>query len=263
MVQCKPFEPALLTRSAASGPRLAPAEVILVKRDAVVVSFGVQQAEAKIAIVDYDASPGDRLLIIGDDVAGYFAIGVLATALPRPRLKVESSTNGATIVSVENGDLEVVAPRGAVRILASTGFEATTLGPIQLNSRVGICMSILDRVSRALKRIRLTPRSMELQHEQVDVTAGRLHVAARDSSIKAEEAAVNVGSASLIARRMNSEIGTLLSKIENAYQRVTDLWQLAAKRTRLVVEETSHHKARRIYSKADDVKVKADQIHLG
>jgi hypothetical protein len=248
----------------AVGPHFAPAEVILVERDIVVVSFGVQQAEARLAVLDYEPAVGDQVLVIGNDVAGYYAIGVLATVHARPKLKIESSENSnATIVTVENGDLEFVAPRGAVRIISSAGLDATTMGPIELKSRVAVGASIVDRVSQTIRRFSLTRRSAELRHEQVEVDADRLQVAARDGSLKADDAAVNLGSLSLVARRISSELGSLLSHVENAFHQVAGLWQLAAKRTRMVVDETSHHKAQRIYSKADDVKVKANKIHLG
>lgn len=264
MFSSDPIEASRLWEPTATGPSVAPAEVILVGDQALVVSFGVQQAEARLAILDYDPSPGDRVLVIGDGAAGYYAIGVLSTARPRPKLNVATSENsGATVVSVENGDLEFVAPRGAVRIIASQGLDATTVGPIQLHSQVAVNVSILDRVSRRLRRMSLTRRSVAVEHDQVEISTDRLQVTTRESRLQADQTSLNLGSLSLIARRVSAELGTLLSRVENAYHQVADLWQLTAKRTRMVVEETSHHQARRLYSKAEDVKVKAEQIHLG
>jgi hypothetical protein len=244
--------------------RLAPAEVLQVEGGHLVVSFGVQQAESQLAVLDYDPEPGDRVLVVGDDESGYFVIGVLATARPRPRLHIESSaTTGATIVSVEEGDLEVMAPRGAVRFLSSAGVEAMSAGPIQLTSRVAVRLSILDRMAQALHGFSLTRRCAQLRHEQLEVSADKLQVATARSVVKAEDCSAELGALSLVAQRVSTDIGTLLSKVGNAYQTVAGLWQLAADRTRMVVSGTSHHKAQRLYSKAEDVKVKADKIHLG
>jgi hypothetical protein len=248
----------------AAALRLAPAEVIRVDQRRLLVSFGVQQVEAQSAVLDYEPSPGDRLLIVGDDESGFFAIGVLDTVRPRPKLKLQTSdTSGATILCVEEGDLEVLAPRGAIRMVATTGLEATTMGPIHLQSQVSVGLSILDRLGKKLRRIRLTRRSAELQHERIEVAADVLQLAATRSSVTGAACRVDVDDVSLTARRGQVDLGSLLSKVGNAYHQVAGLWQLVADRTRMVVKGTSHHMAQRLYSKADDVKVKADKIHLG
>ncbi|RIK86326.1 MAG: hypothetical protein DCC67_02935 [Planctomycetota bacterium] len=246
------------------GCRLARARVIRATPAAALVSLGDQLAEAAIAALDYTPSPGDRVLVAGDAAAEYFIIGVLATAQPRPRLKLAASQDGSsTIVSVDDGDLELVAPRGAVRIVAAAGIDATCTGPIDLKSRVAVRLSILDRASEALRRIGLTRSSLDLQHEQIGVASRKLTATAARSDIHAGEVAADVGALTLTARRATATVGTLLTNLGNAYHAVSGLWQLLADRTRMVVKETSHHKAARIYSKAEDVKLKADKIHLG
>ncbi len=255
--------PALYTAAGAHA-RLAPAEVISRAEQSVTVSFGVQQVEAECAVLDYQATSGDRVLVIGDAGWGYFVIGVLRTAQPRPKLNVSKSAHSqATIISVDSGDLELVAPGGAVRIVSASGVSAATGGPIDLNSSVAVRISLLGRAGGALRRLALTRRTLELQHDEVEVSAARLQLTADRSTLKTHTLDADVDSIGLKSRRISAKLGTLMSSVDNAYHTVAGLWQLVADRTRMVVSGTSHHKAARIYSKADDVKVKADKIHLG
>ena len=81
MIQFKHFETFPMVERMAAGLQLAPAEVIVVRDNAVVVSFGVQQAEVRSAILDYDPSPGDR----GDDTAEAWTRLVVPPASPETR----------------------------------------------------------------------------------------------------------------------------------------------------------------------------------
>lgn len=248
----------------ASGFQLAPAEVLQCQDRQVMVLLGSHQVEVQLAVADYEPHVGDRLLVLGDDVQGYYAIGILETRQPRPRLKVETSeTTGATVLSVDQGDLELIVPQGAVRILAGTNVEATCGGALELQSQSAVRLSILDRLNHRLRRLQLTRRSVELQHERVEVNSDALVCKSQQTTLEGDEHQLKSHRLTAAVDRAEVSVATMLSQLGNVYQQVTGLWQLVADRTRMVVQGTSHHLAKRIYSKADDVKVKAEKIHLG
>lgn len=264
MISSRWYEAIPTASLAASGLQFAPAEVLQCEDQQLLVSLGVEQVEAQVAVVDYQPSVGDRVLVLGDELHGYYAIGVLQMSQPRPRLKVETSaTTGATVVSVDQGDLEFLVPQGAVRFLAGSNFEATSVGAMELQSQSAVRLSILDRMTRRLRRLQLTRRSAELQHERMEIATDSLVCSSKQVSMEGDEHQLKSQRMSASIERAEVHVSTMLSQLGNVYQQVTGLWQLVADRTRMVVKGTSHHMAKRLYSKADDVKVKSDKIHLG
>jgi len=250
----------------ATGPlfanqQLAAGDVVLTDNNRVVVSLGVQQVDCELAVLDYDPTPGDRVLVIGDLQSGHFVIGVLSTVGPRPKFTVDPS--GATTLEVAQGDLQLSAPHGKIRLTSAAGVEAHSARVIELRSGTAVRFSVIDRLGQALSILGLTRTRTEVSNRSVHVTSEDLHIEATRSRVKSEDFGGELGSVNLTVSRMSVAIETLLSTVGNAYQKVTGLWQLAADRTRMIVRGTSHHKAKRIYSKAEDVKVKSNKIHLG
>lgn len=264
MTRLATFREAFDQAAADSRLRLIAAEVISVSASQVMVACELHERPATLAVLDYDPAPGDRVLVLGDESSGFFIMGVLQQVRRRPRLQVSTSDDAATTtVALPEGDLELLVPNGGIRIISAAGLQAAARGEISLESPVGVRLSILDRLSGLLRSFRLSRRAVEVRHEEVQVTAKQFHLTAREGRADLEESHLKTGFLSVAAQRISAEVATLTSQVGNLYQRVAGLWQLLAQRTRIVVDETSHHQARRIYSKAEDVKVKADQIHLG
>ncbi|PWG63257.1 DUF3540 domain-containing protein [Spiribacter halobius] len=247
-----PLEECLAEAVSAGSRYLGPARVVARDGELAVVELERSRYPAIPAVHGYRPAVGDRTLVIGDEGGALYIIGVLETARRGLRL------------SVDDGDLELVTTRGKARIVAAGGIELTSALAVEIRSRLGVVLSVLGRAGRLLPRLSIGPSRTELRNTELHLesevarqTSRHAHVQADHLGVHARELEAGTGTARLSA-------DTVLSRVSSVYTRVSGLWQLAAGRARTVVRGTSLHKAERIHSKADrDVKVKAEQIHLG
>jgi hypothetical protein len=242
-----------------------PAEVVAVAETHVSVTLGIQQLDAQLAVVDYLPRAGDQVLVLGDWPSGFFVIGVLQTVSSTPRMTFcRNPKTGGARIEVGEGDLELVARHGNIRLVSAGGIEMTAMDPIDVRSRIAVRMSIFGRVGQMLTKLNLFDRNTEMSSQSIDLTAENLRAKTTRTSVSMNKIDADFDDARISGRRINMVADVIVSKAKNVYQRVSELWQLAAGRTRTVVDGTSHHKANRIYSKAvKDVKIDGEKIHLG
>lgn len=231
---------------------LGPARVVSPGSDAVLVEMGGLHRSAMPAVPGYQPRAGDQVLVIGQRDKNLYVIGVL-------------NTRGRGLrFAVEQGDVEFVAARGKMRFVAEGGVEMISAMPIQIRSRMGVVLSVLSRAGKLVPRLAVGREKTEISNTEILTEADRVSQHSKTSRLETERLEVESHTTDANAETVRLGIGTLHSRIRNVYARVEALWQLAAGRTRMVVKGTSHHKAQRLYSKAEkDVKVKADQIYLG
>lgn len=231
---------------------LGPARVVSPGSDAALIEMGGLHRSAVPAVPGYRPRAGDSVLVIGRCDAEFYIIGVLDTGGRGLRF------------AVEQGDMEFVTARGKTRFVAEGGVEMTSANPIEIRSRMGVVLSVLGRAGKHLPRLTIGREKTELSNTEIQTAADLVSQHSKISRLEAERLEVESHTAQANAETLRLAVGTLHSRARNVYARVEALWQLAAGRTRMVVKGTSHHKAERLYSKAEkDVKVKADQIHLG
>ncbi|WP_440996004.1 DUF3540 domain-containing protein [Arhodomonas sp. SL1] len=235
-----------------AGHHLGPARVTDFEGGQPTLAFNAQSIGATCAVPGYHPAVGDEVLVIGNHHGAFYIIGVLRTA------------SGVTRFTAEHGDLELVATHGKARCIATEGIELHSPAIVEARGGLGVVLSALGRAGRLLPRLSLGPTRSELRNTELHFAAESIHqhselhhTETRAWGLSAERVEARTETAALSAN-------TLSTRLRNAYTRVAELWQLTAGRTRSLVRGTSHHKAERIYSKAErDVKLKADQINLG
>lgn len=231
---------------------LGSARVVSPGSDAVLIEMGGLHRSAVPAVPGYQPRVGDSVLVIGRRDAELYIIGVLDTGGRGLRF------------AVEQGDMEFVTAHGKTRFVAESGIQMTSAKPIEIRSRMGVVLSVLGRAGKHLPRLSVGTGKTTISNTEIQTEAEQIYQCSKTSRLEAERLEVESHTALANAETVRLGVGTLHSRVRNAYARVEALWQLAAGRTRMVVKGTSHHKAERLYSKAEkDVKVKADQIHLG
>lgn len=236
-----------------SGHCLGPARVLSSGFGPILVEMDGHHRTATTAVPGYQPGQGDTVLVIGRCEDELYIIGVLDTGGRGLRFAVDS------------GDVEFVATRGKARFVAEGGVQMTSVKPIELRSRMGVVVSVLGRAGQRLPRLSIGRDKTTVSNTTVQTEAEHIEQYSTTNRLESERLRVVAShSAEAEAETVRLGAGTLHSRVRNAYAQVEALWQLAAGRTRMVVKGTSHHKAQRLYSKAEkDVKIKADQIHLG
>lgn len=220
--------------------------------------------EAKNAVHAYRPNLGDKVLAIGDSDSGFYLIGVLETRSNIESVVKRDPISGKTQIVVDDGDLELVTKNGNVNIVSSDGVRATGLGPIDLNSATAVRMSIFSRLGGLLSKFKMSGHATELTTDRVDIESKKTALQSNAINLSSEKLKADTTHMDVNADKMNLITKLMRTTADNVYQKACGLWQVMAGRSRMVVDETSHHKAKRIYSKAtNDVKVKAEQIHLG
>ncbi len=248
---------------------LGPAEVVFAAEDALRVSIDGVEIAAVAAVANYIPAVGDTVLVLGDDASGHYAIGVLhtrsrSTTSSGEARFVHDPERGCTRIAVEEGDLELVATGGNIRLVAGGGIDLTGFQPVDIRSRVAVRLSLIDHIGGMLTKLGITRSRTNLAGDAIRVEGEDVRIAARQGTLACEQLNGEFDRVDVNVRRASFTVDTMLTKAKNVYHRVAALWQLSANRTRTVVAETSHHKARRVYTKAvEDVKIDGQKIHLG
>lgn len=238
--------------AAGRADHLGPARVVDTEGERPLVVIDGGCVPAAVALPGYRPTVGDSALVIGNAQGELYIIGVLARA------------SGTTRFTVEEGDLEFVTARGRTRFVSEGGIELTSARTVEIRSRLGTVLSALGRAGRRLPWLSVGPERTELRNGELRMEADTIHQRSDTSRVDADRMCVSAQEVDVDTKAARLSAETLFSRVRNAYARVAGLWQVTAGRARTVVRGTVHQKAERIYSKADkDVKVKADQIHLG
>jgi len=199
--------------------------------------------------------PGTEVLVVGATEDRLFVIGVVGGAQAgeetveleggsravsdrdRRRLQVYSEREELlfeyderarkTRVRVPDGDLELVTPRGDIRLVSSGAIRMTSASDVSVTTPQ---MTIHAAESRFIGN------SLWTQWRSVHVKAGTL----------------------------NAVVDTVIEKAKNVFRTITDLCQLRAGRMHSVVEGGLHAKAKHVDLTAEqNVRIDGKEIHLG
>jgi len=239
---------------------------------------------------------GDTVLVIGDQRELFYIIGQIGDIPPRqPALRELIVKDGLRAV-VEEGDnpsrltilakdnkvlceynadtgkmeigncathLRISAPRGNLD-LAAGGRIRLAGHHIELSGTSGIRMIIGNLLSRLQSSISVKPGKMEIIAREVAVCGQKTSVKSEDIVIRAKQEVRKVEQIQTIAKKIETAAKTIITKTENRYDDIEGVHQKRMGRFRALIQSTFHLKSRHAIIKAeDDVKIKAEKIHIG
>lgn len=168
-----------------------------------------------------------------------------------------------TRLCIPRGDLEFTVPQGSVKFCSAREIRFRSES-IEMTSRRGIRLAIVDVVGKALSAVTLQPRGLKLSGPALDVAAGRAEVHVQEAKCMGKRFLARFGFAQLVLGKLESLSDSIVEKAKNVYRTVEELTQLKTGRLRTVVESSSHFKANQAYFKTtEDFNVDGEKINLG
>ncbi|MBI5017315.1 MAG: DUF3540 domain-containing protein [Deltaproteobacteria bacterium] len=187
-----------------------------------------------------------RVLSPGGDLVFEYDPAANRTVCRVPRGDLQLATDDGDIDLCSGRDLRLTAGR-AVHVHAESAIE---LGASPLGS-----LGALLRLGRDLLHLR--GPTVRLEAERADLTATHL-------SCQGQSATGRFTSARVIAERIETWTGELVSRAREVHQVVEGLWNVKADRLRAVARTGLRLGGRKVHVAADeDVKVKGKKISLG
>lgn len=220
-------------------------------------------------------SPGDTVLVAGEETKDLYVIGVLDRVhppLPAGRkLVLENGARAEIDASAEGERLTVRSPSGELLLeydpkAGKTRVHVPT-GDLEFVARDGDIRFASGRDIRFAGR-----RSVELGSlGELRMGAPEIEVVARSGEIRIEEARYTgkrfqgaVGQVRLVLGRMETVARDVVEKARNVYRTAEGLFQTRAGRMRTLVGTTLQMKAGKAFLKSEEeFKVRAGKIHLG
>ena len=233
--------------------------------------------------LDCVAEEGDQVVVAMSTSGESFVIGTLRAAGGSKPLAVATRTGAsAAIAATEAGEiLEVRDPAGALLFeyradegrsvvhapVGNLEFRADQ-GEIGFVARDGVRIGVesapvSDGERMASGELHVGPMGVRMRGPEVRVDAIRTHV-------KVDEARVVARSVAMVADRARHVVGVLevqadrvVERARNTYREVTGLAQTRAGQVKLIAEDAIHMLSERTLIRArDDIKIKAEKIHL-
>jgi hypothetical protein len=200
---------------------------------------------------------GDRVLTAGTIGGERF---VLALLLPQDGSPPRARTAGAATVITVEGDLELHAPNGSVRIDARDGLKLTA-PHVSLRT---------DDGDAGGAEIAPTSR-LEMSRGSIALEGPALKARTHDASLEARDATVRTKRWALVADRAIETVGNLeirasriVERAKDVFREVEDQMHVRAGSIREVARDTLQFLSRRALIRAtEDAKIKAEKIYLG
>lgn len=234
---------------------------------------------------------GDRVLITGESHENIYIIGLLNSAQQEQELR---APDGSCVRIIQKDDVSVIqvfSPRGGLIVEYDCSCGKTRIGgkgDIEISSAGGR-LNLAAREEIALHSRQVTVKgqsSVSLSAGQDPQTTGaQVHINEQQLGLKGEE--INISGQRgifhfgeyrlfvrkmitkalqirIVADRMETTAVSVFSRARDWYQTATSLVQIKSGRLRLLSEKSYFQKSRSSVIKAEeDVKVKAEKIHLG
>jgi len=169
---------------------------------------------------------------------------------------------GVTRIRPTEGDIELLAPAGSVRIAAAAGVSLTGLG-VDINARSRARVSVgADAAHRSCAT--LTNQSLVASADRVDLRAARSMVDLGDARLAAGRCRATAKDLDLEAGRIRAVADRLILRARVAWQIVTETLQQRVGRFRALISGSHTIRAERVSWRASkDVKIDGERIDLG
>lgn len=252
---------------------------------------------ARLAIpLEKNLSPGDRVLVSMENEDQIYVIGVLnqkTTPEKTPvtieiengafakiqgskgekKIQIFSSdkdlifeftpSSGNAKVMSNTRDLSIEAPKGDLS-LKSRGNLNIDAEQVNISGRSALDLNASGLGNTKGSCISVKKNQLKISSPDIHTTAQRSHFNIKETRYIGKRFSTRVGHLKIVADKMESAANSVVEKIRDMFKTIENLYQLKAKRKRMLIETTYHAKAENIIFKSEeDFKVKGDQIHLG
>ena len=204
---------------------------------------------------DVQLSPGDEVLVLGENPADLYVIGVLRTSHVPNRLVSESGAYAAIAGS----------PRGqALQVYSRHNELLFEYDEAKRRARISVDRGDLEFATKAGNIVLSSAHDVVIQGESVRVSGERGDIQLSQTVLSGNRLQAHYKEAKLVSDRFEGVFQTLTEKARNVFRNVEQLAQTKAGRIRTLVESTYFFKAKRAFVKSEeDYKIRAKQIHLG
>lgn len=275
-------------------PALSPATVKSVSHGRVTVEAEGQAPVSALMAVPAPYTPrvGDSVLVAPGRGGEWYVVGVLvalrevasplmlrdgtsATVSEGPEgevLSVKDSTgrlvfehHAAAHRSVVHaaGNLELRADEGGILLSARDTVRVHSEREVRLESDHAVKLGTTPQGDRPASTLTMDARGTRLATPKLEARADTARAELEDVSLTANTLRTTAKTARHAVDVLEVHAGRILERADNVYREVKELAQTRAGRVRLFAETTFHLFGRRTLFKAkEDLKLKADKIHL-
>jgi hypothetical protein len=179
------------------------------------------------------------------------------------RLVFEHHTAAHRSVVHATGNLELRADEGGILLSARDAVRVHSEREVRLESDHAVRLGTTPAGERPATSLELDARGTRLSTPHLEAHAETAHARVEEASLTARALTTTCETARHVVDVMEVQAGRILERAENVYRDVKELAQTRAGRVRLFAETSFHLFGRRTLFKAkEDLKLKADKIHL-
>ncbi|WP_224240789.1 DUF3540 domain-containing protein [Hyalangium gracile] len=161
------------------------------------------------------------------------------------------------------GNLELRADEGGILLSARDAVRVHSAREVRLESDHAVRLGTTPGGDRPASTLAMDARGTRLDTPRLDARADTARAELDEVSLTARALSTTVQKAHHAVDVLEVQAGRILERAENVYRDVKELAQTRAGRVRLFAETTFHLFGRRTLFKAkEDLKLKADKIHL-
>ncbi len=254
------------------------------------------EAVAAHSAVNFALAPGDRVLAIQDRRHVVYIIGRLQTSQPtsgmvdridladgthavaggtirQPTLRIYSNRNqlmleydavsGRVSIDAHEADLQVRSVPGTLRLEASDAIRLEA-DRVDIVGRSKIALGLGKTYERLRSSLTLLPGAIGMAAQKLDMAAKRGEIDVEQVRCRAGRVESRLEHLRTLAGKIDITARTIVERTKTSYRQSEELCQTRSGRLRMLIDKTFHVKSRTTILKAEeDVKVKAEKIHLG
>lgn len=169
-----------------------------------------------------------------------------------------------TVVRVPEGDLEIAAPEGCIELRSGQDIRVRGERSVSVSGGERVGVTAGSSVGGGCSGVELGQSLMRLSSPVLRVHAERGEATVGEVSVQGETLSTRWNTAKVIANRLETWSGEVVTRAREVHQRVEQLWQVKAGRLRAVAVAACQLQGRKVLLRAEeDVKVRGDRIELG
>lgn len=211
---------------------------------------------AKVAIESPLAlQANDRVLLSIASQDEAFVIGVLQRQ-NRVKQVIQLANGESVVVDADSSAIEITSAQQTSVVRYNGATQDLKVSAEGLNVSLDSTCGDLSLVASGKVRVS-GGEAIQLETPQISILAE--HTELQGKSLEAVHDRTR-----FVSRRIDWIAETFLSTCKNAYQNISELFQVRAGRARVMAEQAAEFKAREVRIRSeDDVKVEGKHIHLG
>ena len=221
-------------------------------------------ATARIACPGTMPPAGGEVLVAGESHEALFVIGVLTDCEPDGSLLFEyDAERKATRVHMPEGDLDLVAPQGGIRIQARDGMLLDA-SAVEIRGRRGVALTVGGMLEKVRTRFALSRRAAGLTADRLTMKADRAELEFDRTEIRGERAESDIKNVRVNGERFERTFDTVITNAKNAYESVEELSQQLVGRLRTIVRDAWHVRSKRTLLRSDEnTQIDGKKIDIG